>query len=260
MTTLYLVWRQPGLKWWPIGRLTRAAEGFAFAYTRGARAAQTAGFRPLAGFPEWDQVYVSATLFPVFANRLFPKRRPEYAQLQTWAELPASDPDPLVVLARTLGPRVTDMFEVFARPEPQADAGYSVIFFAHGLAHRTADERRQAVALAAGASLRIESDAANVADTQALRILAPDGTHVGFVPRYLCSDVHELRGRCADGSPQVQVRRVNPDAPPQFLLLCVLTACWPDGFAPCSQDEYQPLLPNADDVLAQLAVSRRAVV
>lgn len=255
MNTLYLVWREPGQRWWPVGRLVQRAGLYAFAYTQGARMAARAGFRPVVGFDDWDKVYVSAALFPLFANRLLPRNRPEHARLPHWADLDGADPDPMVVLGRTLGPRVTDMFEVFPQPEPDEHGRYTTIFFSHGVAHHSTEERRRILSLEAGEALTIEPEPDNPADSEALRIVTKDRVRVGFVPRYLCQDLHALRRVCPQG-PYASVRRVNLDAPPQFLLLCTITACWPAQFEPCSETEYQPINPRTGEILAQLDQQR----
>lgn len=262
MSILYLVWRQPGQRWWPVGRLTRHAEFYVFEYTHGARLAEEAGFHPLIGFDEWDKVYFSAALFPLFDNRLFPKNRSEYAKMPRWAglDLTNPDPDPLVVLGRTLGPRVTDMFEVFAHPEPDAAGDYVTTFFAHGLAHRSAEERGHVLTLNPDEPLRLEPDPDNPADVEAVRLVTQGGVHVGFVPRYLCRDVRELTATCPR-PPHARVRHVNTDAPPQFLLLCTIRACWPESFHPCSGEEYRPVNPRTREILAEvdeMLASRRA--
>ncbi|HEV3417251.1 MAG TPA: hypothetical protein VG056_10570 [Pirellulales bacterium] len=35
--------------------------------------------------------------------------------------------------------------------------------------------------------------------------------------------------------------RVNPDAPLQNRVLCRMRGCWPDGFQPCSGDDFLPI-------------------
>lgn len=61
--------------WSPIGRLEFDRGTYRFAYTKGARTA--AGFTPFSGMEDLEQIYESNDLFPVFANRLLPKSRPE---------------------------------------------------------------------------------------------------------------------------------------------------------------------------------------
>ena len=59
-----------------IGRLEFANGTYRFVYTRGAKTAK--GFTPFSGMENLDDIYKSAELFPIFANRLLSKSRPEY--------------------------------------------------------------------------------------------------------------------------------------------------------------------------------------
>jgi hypothetical protein len=64
---------------------------------------------------------------------------------------------------------------------------------------------------------------------------------LGYVPRYLAHDVWELFQSCESKFVNVFVHRVNRDAPLQQRLLCRMHACWPEGFQPCSGEEFQPI-------------------
>lgn len=243
MNMLYLSWRQPGNRWWPVGRLSRdGGGGFVFAYTEGANAAAEGGFRPLSAFPDLEQVYRSAALFPVFQNRLPPRTRPDYGDFVEWLDLPSDERDPLVMLARSGGQRETDMFEVFSVPEPQADGAYRATFFLHGLRHRGPEAEAEAGRLKAGDELTLEAEPGNPKDALAIRIMARvHGVHIGFVPRYLCSDVHRVIA-ASPGAVRVRVRRLNPvPTPVQFRVLCELDAPWPVGFEPLAGPEFRTL-------------------
>jgi hypothetical protein len=68
---------------------------------------------------------------------------------------------------------------------------------------------------------------------------------VGYVPRYLCSDILKLIQLHA--MPQIVVERVNPSpAPVQFRVLCRAQTPWPEGFEPFSEPEYEPIAPEAE--------------
>lgn len=61
---------------------------------------------------------------------------------------------------------------------------------------------------------------------------------LGWVPRFYRADLHQLRERQVEIV--VTVLRVNPqDAPSWSRLLCSLSALWPNGFQPFSDNEYQ---------------------
>jgi hypothetical protein len=81
---------------------------YTFAYTKGAEEArQQARFQPLESFPDLLTVYVSEQLFPLFSNRLLPQSRPEYQEFLEWLSVPSSERDPVVILARSGGRKVT---------------------------------------------------------------------------------------------------------------------------------------------------------
>ena len=144
MTTLFLAWRQQGRRWWPVGRLARDADGhYEFSYTQGALQAQReANFAPILSFPDFERSYSSDVLFPMFANRLLSESRPEYGGFMAALDLPVSDwSDPISVLGRSGGQRMTDTFEAFPLPERTADGRYRVKFFVHG--PRAPIERRR---------------------------------------------------------------------------------------------------------------------
>ncbi len=256
MTTLYLAWRQPDHRWWPVGQLTRQGTEYVFCYTKGALSAEKAGFRPLLSFPDRDDVYVSAELFPLFANRLLPTTRPGYGDFVQWLDLGPDTSDVMVLLARSGGRRATDMFEVFAAPEPDVDGRYRTAFFVHGLRHRPPEALERALRLARGEHLLLKPEPGNVADPAALQVLTGEGTHLGFVPRYLCDDLRRLHTACGDDV-QVSVRRVNPPPTPlQFRVLCGIESCWPAGFRPFSIPDFEPLHELTSVAMAGSAGSR----
>jgi HIRAN domain len=193
-------------------------------------------------FPDLDQVYVSREPFPLFANRLPPTSRPDYDEFLEWLDLSGGGGDPMVLLARSGGQRETDTFEVFPRPEPSSEGRYNSIFFAHGLRYLARAEEA-ARALQPGEPLVLRADPENPHDSDALRILTTlGGVHLGFVPRYLCDDVHRLQEAAGEDSVTVKVHRVNaPPTPVQFRLLCALDSPWPAGFRPMSSSDFEPL-------------------
>jgi hypothetical protein len=242
MSALYLAWRQPDRRWWPVGLLWREGSDYVFAYTQGARSAEEAGFRPLSSFPDFDQVYVSRQLFPMFRNRLPPQSRPDYAYFIEWLGLEPGEADPFVVLARSGGERETDMFEVFPIPERDADGRYRSAFFLHGLRHRGPPAEEEVRHLRPGDTLALEAEPANPHDPGALLIhTVVRGVHIGFVPRYLCQDVHALLSAAGE-QVQVRVQCVNPPpTPAQFRVLCSLDSPWPQGFRPLASPDFKAL-------------------
>jgi HIRAN domain len=239
MKTLYLIWRQPERRWWPVGRLRREGTDYVFEYTRGALAAQSAGFRPLLSFPDLDTAYLSADLFPLFANRLPPTSRGDYQDFVEALDL-SGEQDPLVLLARSGGERQTDTFEVFPAPERTPEGRLETTFFVRGLKYKPADTHDEVLRLHPGDPLVLEADPDNPHDSLAVRVLSDRRTHLGHVPRYLAPDVQKLREAGVHVS--ARVRRVNPPPTPmQFRVLCDLSAEWPPNFSPLRAQEFEPL-------------------
>ena len=246
--TIYLAWQDSNSRrWFPIGRLRFDGRSFVFVYTGGAlEAQQHAGFSPLAAFPQWHSVYESDKLFPLFANRLLRSSRPDFQQYLNWLSVPESDPDPLLILARSGGQRVTDTMDVFPYPDHLEDGVYETHFLVHGLSQMTAESCERATLLQPGESLSLMWDFQNPFDPNALALRTAetykqDMFLVGYCPRFLSGDILKLMDKPGN-SPLIVVERVNPPpAPFQFRILCKLRMKWPAGFKPFSGPEYQPL-------------------
>ncbi len=134
MDSLFVAWRPPmpdQTGWRPVGRLEHDGGLFRFCYTQGAK---KPGFLPFAKMTELDRIYESDELFPLFANRLLSKSRPEYEAYLRWSGFESGDHlDPISVLGVTEGIRQTDAVEVFPCPSPDAEGCYLNKFFLHGI-------------------------------------------------------------------------------------------------------------------------------
>lgn len=243
MNALFVAWRpeNPAFGWRPVGRLEHEEGLYRFSYTRGAT---QDGFRPFAGMGNLQQVYESEQLFPLFANRLLSKSRPEYESYLQWSGFETdSAPDPLMILGVTEGLRQTDAIEVFPCPQPDADGCFRSKFFVHGIRWMHAKSVEAIALLAPRTQLFLMPDVQNTFDPNAVALRTADNHRlmVGYVPRYLAGDVQQLISDCGSENIDLQVDRVNPEAPLQNRLLCRLRACWPAGFRPCAGDEFQPL-------------------
>jgi len=98
MKVLYLAWRDPkGRTWFPVGRLSFDGKVYRFVYTRGAK--QSPNFLPFARMEDLTTIYESDELFPLFANRLLSKKRPEYQEFLQWLNTRPGEDDPLTSLA-----------------------------------------------------------------------------------------------------------------------------------------------------------------
>lgn len=244
MRTLYLAWRHPSRRWYPVGELAWNGEAYRFRYVQGsADAERLAQFRPLVAFPDFEHTYWSRSLFPTFENRIPSPSHPDRADFVEWLALRSEEvtrADPMDLLERGGGQRATDLFEVLPRPTPTPDGSYSIHAFVHGLRHADEQGRKRALALAPGEVLRLEAEPTNEQDPDAVRKLTSDGVAIGYAPRYLARDLHDL------GLDQLRVTvvRVNrPPTPIQFRVLCRFDAPWPEGFDPCSGPEFQPRSP-----------------
>lgn len=228
--------------WSPIGRLEFDQGVYRFVYTRGARTAP--GFRPFTGMEDLEEIYQSEELFPVFANRLLPPSRPEYEAYLRWGGFDsANPPDPIAMLGVTEGIRRTDMIELFPCPAPAADGCYVNKFFLHGLRYMPDATRERVLQLREGERLYPMLDLCNPADPNAVALRTAEGDRLmlGYAPRYLAQDFRKLFHGCDADFIEVLVDRVNKDAPMQQRLLCRMHSCWPEGFQPCSGEEFQPI-------------------
>lgn len=240
--SLFVSWRDPIGSIHPIGLLVRRSgpegERYSFAYLKMAE--KLPELEPLPGLPDLHRRYDNEHLFPVFANRVMPRSRPDYDLLASRVDL-SGDADPFEVLARTGGRRATDRIEVFAGPRRTEDDQSCALFFVRGIRH--VEGAVEAVAtLQRGDQLRLVDDPDNRFNDRALIIRISDGRQVGWVPDYLVDHVHELRDRNRK-DPIVEVEHVNDETvAPHMRLLCRLQAPWPTDYVPFSGSDFEPLV------------------
>jgi HIRAN domain len=241
MKVLYLAWQDPkDRRWFPVARLSFDGRVYRFVYTKGAL--KSPNFLPFGRMQDLYTVYESNELFPLFANRLLSKMRPEYKAFLDWLNVQNGEDDPLTLLGRSEGLRGTDSLTVFPLPERNSDGTYHAHFFSHGLRHLPAYTVQVVEGLRPGSRLFLMPDPQNRHDPSAVALRTDDPvTIVGYCPRYLSKDFLLLLKSGAPGIPEVVVERVNQDAPMQLRLLCSMRAPWPEGFKPCSGEEYEVL-------------------
>jgi hypothetical protein len=243
MNSLFVAWRPANpdpTGWRPIGQLEHDGGLYRFWYTRGA---QKPGFRPFAQMERLDQVYESEELFPLFANRLLSASRPEYESFMRWSGFDPSDqPDPILVLGVSEGIRQTDAIEVFPCPTPGTDGCYANKFFLHGIRWMPEAVIKRIGELQEDEPLKLMLDLQNDYDPMAVAVRTNiERMQIGYVPRYLARDVWQLVDGCDAHFIELCVARVNPDAPLQNRVLCRMRACWPDGFQPCTGEDFLPI-------------------
>ena len=225
-------------KWTPVARLTHDGQLYHFAYTQGAK--NLPNFVPFGRMNELDAEYVSEQIFPLFANRLLPKSRPEYKAYLSWLGLPDVGHDALEELARTGGLRATDSLELIPCPEPTSSNQYEVYFFCRGLRHLPADSQARSLTLAKGEKLCLMQDIQNGSDGMALLLRTDDPLAVvGYVPRYYSAEFSRLINLLGADAPKVTVEKINADAPIQYRVLCKFLAPWPMQFQPCQAGLYE---------------------
>lgn len=246
MKALFVAYQDTATRRWaPVGRLTREEGRYHFAYTRGAEVMP--GFVPFGRMRDLKVEYVSEKLFPLFANRVLPKSRPEYSDYLNWLGLSEASHDALEELARTGGLRATDSLELIPCPAPTEEARYEVFFFARGLRHLSKDCQERTLQLVHGDKLYLAQDLQNEYDSKALFVRTSDPvTLVGYVPRYYSNDFTDLINQVGSDSVSVTVERVNAAAPMQYRVLCKFSASWPKGFTPCETGEFETLAKKID--------------
>ena len=241
MKALFVAYQDAASRSWaPVGRLTREGNLYHFVYTRGAK--ELPNFKPFGRMTELGAEYVSEQLFPLFANRILPKSRPEYTDYLRWLGLSEVGHDALDELARTGGLRATDTLELIPCPEPTTANQYEVFFFCRGLRHLSTDSQHRASQLKNTEPLYLMRDLQNNHDEMALLLRTGDpATLVGYVPHYYSAEFTHLIELVWRNAVKVTVEKVNPEAPIQYRILCKLSAPWPSQFAPCKNGQYEAL-------------------
>lgn len=219
--SLLIVWQNPrDRRFVKIGRLDVLADGrYAFHYL--PESSNDPEFSALDEYPNRDAVYVSESLPAFFANRVMSTERPSYEQYLHWlgvegigaAELPVE------ILARTGGSRATDTFHVLDLPELR-DGGFSSRFFVSGIRHL--GNEAGLAELREGAELQLRLEPENPKNPRAVIIDAAENRQIGWVPDWLCGEVHALMQ--AGWQVTATAERVNHDAPAHVRVLCRLDA------------------------------------
>lgn len=244
--TLFLAWQDPDARrWFTVGRLDQKNGTYVFRYTQGAKEARERGFDPIVSFPDLRRTYESEEIFPLFANQVLSRSRPEFDDFVEWLSIPKDEADPVAILART-GEQATDTLEIFPYPKKLSDHTYEVHFFVRGLRHQSPCAVNRAERLKHGEPLRPLLDVQNEHDANACLLRTAEREErdmhlMGYLPRYLARELAQLPRKQMAHS-RVEVVRVNPSpAPIHFRILCRLTMNWETDHAPFSAEVYQPL-------------------
>lgn len=234
MKALYIAWQDPQTRrWHTVGRLSALANGYRFAYTRGALASPR--FQYLGRMQDTSKTYYAEEIFPLFANRLLDASRPEYPAYLEWMGLDGNA-DALEHLARSGGRRGTDQLCVYPEVEADEQGEMTLYFFSHGLRYLSSTEQQAIRDLQPGEALQLTTEDDNTHDRYALVLETRKPVRVGYCPRYLNQDLRKVQG-CAPI--HLIVERINPMAPLQFRLLCKATFTPPEGLSLYDEDEHQ---------------------
>jgi hypothetical protein len=240
MNILYIAWQDPQTRaWHTVGRLAQLSDAtYRFCYTKGAKASPRFGY--LGRMHDLYGAYHSATLFPLFANRILNRARPEFPRYADWLGI-ETDATDLDLLARSGGRRATDNLCVYPDVEPGADGWMTLYFFSHGLRYLSPDALAALDGLPPGAAIQLVAET-HLHDCYALRLEDGSAQPLGYCPRYLNQGLREVM---RDSRIELTVERNNRRAPIQFRLLC--RARFPATGARrfYGSDEHQPLAPLA---------------
>ena len=246
--TLFVSWRSPSTRSiHPVGRLKFVADPkyyeyhYEYRYIRSARRAAKEGFTPFPDFPKLENVYRDKELFPMFSNRSMSDNRPGFASFLEALGLSAESANPMAILARTGGRRVTDQIELFPEPSLEADGCYVTHCLLRSIRYMPQPGTDERIA-----KLKVEEqlywmpDPQNPVDPYAVAVRTIDNYMVGYVPSYLTADLRLLKAECPDV--KLFVSRVNhPPAEAHHRLLVKIVSCRPPGFQPFQTDDYLPI-------------------
>ncbi|CAH7247910.1 HIRAN domain-containing protein [Vibrio chagasii] len=237
MKSVFLVWKdiKDGM-WHPVAKLTRERGLYRFNYTQGAN---HPNFLPLPKMEDKSKVYVSIDLFAFFRNRLLPHNRPEFKKVLGWSDMSKETYDELDMLSVTGGARQTDDFRVIAQPQLQDDE-YKIRFYISGISHLEHKNVERIGRLKPTEKLQFEFEEDNPFDCNAVLATTIDKEKlkVGYCPKYFNCDIKALMENQDLKGYELNVVKVNTDAPAPYRLLCEFSAKWPKGFMPLISKDY----------------------
>ena len=223
MKSLFLAWQAPtdserSRAWFPVGRLDADARSphYRFRYTHGAlKAQEDLGFMPLLAFPDFERVYESEHLFPLFMNRVLSPKRTDFQEYIQWLDLERGQADPISILSVSGGERVTDNLEVFPKVTADATGHFHVRFFLHGLRHLGDKAIERAAKLEIGEELRLLVELNNPATRLAVPLLngrLPDDWVGPALPGRRSDQLRSpcARAFCTGGPHQRRCRTLEP--------------------------------------------------
>jgi hypothetical protein len=218
MKTLYLEWADPvANSWLTVGKLSENNGKYLFQYSSAAASSQR--FTPFGRMTDFNTIYESEELFPLFSNRLLNKSRPEYKSFLSWLDIDDSA-SPIDILSLSQGTRATDSLRVYSLPE-KIGSEYVSKFFIAGMSHVAHEPAERLEQLKKDERLYLMEDTQSAySNALTLRTEEPKML-VGYCPSFLSAQIKTLLDRDKN-CVQVSIQKVNFDAPPPYKILCKL--------------------------------------
>jgi len=190
---LCLLWQNVMTRqWYHIGYLILKDSGmYVFKYDetekhRGLKEALLNGYRLHPTFPEIGKEYESKFLFSAFLRRLPDRNRKDYAPIFTELGI-TQDSSDFDLLTITGGKLNSDSYE-FVKPIQFNDNEFSLEFYLRGWRHYNDSSD----ALVNGDELRLEVDADNQHDPNAVKVVKNETKVIGFVPAFYSEFLREV--------------------------------------------------------------------
>lgn len=243
--TLFLAWQdrsETSRRWYPVGRLDTDTSKplYRYRYTRGAlRAQQEVGFPLVLDFPELEGDYKSRALFPMFANRIIARGRPDRLTYLEHLDL-ADSADPIEILAANGGWRATDSYEVFPKLRKRADGSFRYRFFLHGWRYVSEAAQERLQSLRPDEELYLSIELTNPTGNLALQVQTLDYHMIGWAPRYLVLDL--TTALKTSFRYKARVVRVNPQPAPMKQRLLIEMSGNLGAYEPMSGKDFAPLV------------------
>jgi hypothetical protein len=238
MKSIFIAWQDKVTRCWhPVAKLTYddIKKVYRLNYTKGA--ILNPRFKKFSHLDDVKKVYESEEIFPFFRNRLVNKNRAEYRDILNWLDI-NSEENAIDILSITGAERSTDNFRVIPLPKKYGLDEYRIDFLCNGISHLSDYEKSniQTLNKETAISYKLES---HPYDNNAVALFDDEkGMKIGYCPRYLSSDIRELITHSKIKEKKFSIRKVNPDAPYQYKLLCTFRTEWPADFIPNMSHEY----------------------
>ena len=166
------------------------------------------------------------------------RTRPDFDQYLHSLDL-HDEADPIEILSRSGGQRVTDTYEVFPKIEKQADGSFTCRFFLHGWRHISQAALQRLELLNDEEELYVTLELTNPATQVAVQIQTTDYHMIGWAPRYLVDDLVQAMAEVPRY--EAKVLQVNPLPVPSKQRVLVEMRGWIDH-SPMSGEDFRPLV------------------